>query len=548
MGTIVWKEAASVGRGHGRLKMIRGAGALLAIALLTPLVACGGSDKAVDADGRPVVEILFVKRQDTEPIEKMGWIKEIEKKCGCNIKVTESKDTTWNDKKNSVLGSQDLSDISIRAFGLSDVAQNKDQFVNLGDHLDAMPNVKELFRQYPDARKNSENLQGELYTLPSARRLPGSETYVQSGHHLYINKQWLDKLGLKVPTTWDELYQVLLAFKEKDPNGNGKADEIPFAMKKLESGALGWYSPFVLLNSTGMATQLSGGIGNQGLFVEGGKVGSILTDPRFKDLIGFLNKCYKAGLIAKDAMTQDDSKYEASLQGDGQAALVGFAVAWDSTSFGTNVQKQYESIAAPRSKEGVKPTWDYAPQSFITGRAALAESAKNKDAAYKVLNAMYDERISVEQLFGDIPKYTEETGQHKYSQKEVKTDINYTPFLDDNGLFWQRKDVEVKTHNAMDFLSVEDKAQKPNYDNVDTNTMIMPSYVQLPDEDQATFANNTTAVFNYAVPVIAKWIAEGVSQADWETFTGQVGKLGADSNNRIWQKSYDTYKAKYKTF
>ena len=44
---------------------------------------------------------------------------------------------------------------------------------------------------------------------------------------MMINKTWLDKLGLEVPSTLGELEEVLKAFKEKDPNGNGKADEIP---------------------------------------------------------------------------------------------------------------------------------------------------------------------------------------------------------------------------------------------------------------------------------------------------------------------------------
>ena len=43
-----------------------------------------------------------------------------------------------------------------------------------------------------------------------------------------VNKDWLNKLGLKKPTTVDELYDVLVAFRDKDPNGNVKKDEIPF--------------------------------------------------------------------------------------------------------------------------------------------------------------------------------------------------------------------------------------------------------------------------------------------------------------------------------
>ena len=52
---------------------------------------------------------------------------------------------------------------------------------------------------------------------------PGSQYDKQA----YINKQWLDNLGLEVPTTTDELYEVLVAFRDQDPNGNGLKDEIP---------------------------------------------------------------------------------------------------------------------------------------------------------------------------------------------------------------------------------------------------------------------------------------------------------------------------------
>ena len=45
--------------------------------------------------------------------------------------------------------------------------------------------------------------------------------------HYWINQQWLDKLGLEAPTTIDELYDVLVAFRDQDPNGNGLKDELP---------------------------------------------------------------------------------------------------------------------------------------------------------------------------------------------------------------------------------------------------------------------------------------------------------------------------------
>ena len=53
-------------------------------------------------------------------------------------------------------------------------------------------------------------------------------------YKIWINQTWLDNLGLDVPTTTEELYTVLKAFKENDPNGNGIQDEYPLV------GGTGW--------------------------------------------------------------------------------------------------------------------------------------------------------------------------------------------------------------------------------------------------------------------------------------------------------------------
>ena len=52
------------------------------------------------------------------------------------------------------------------------------------------------------------------------------ETWNLTPNRMFINRAWLDKLGLEVPTTTDELKTVLEAFRDGDPNGNGVQDEI----------------------------------------------------------------------------------------------------------------------------------------------------------------------------------------------------------------------------------------------------------------------------------------------------------------------------------
>jgi|GEM_PF-1463523 len=104
------------------------------------------------------------------------------------------------------------------------------------------PNIKRFFQKYPEAWAESVALDGNLYHIPSVR-----STY--SPHGFFIRKDWLDKLGLAVPTTVDEYYTVLKAFREQDPNGNGIKDEVPYfdtygslnALIQLFGAHTGWY-------------------------------------------------------------------------------------------------------------------------------------------------------------------------------------------------------------------------------------------------------------------------------------------------------------------
>jgi putative aldouronate transport system substrate-binding protein len=74
---------------------------------------------------------------------------------------------------------------------------------------------------------------GNIYGL--AKSTP--ETWNLTGNRIYINRAWLTKLGLKEPSTTDELRNVLLAFRDRDPNGNGNKDEIGILGMYNEQGA-----------------------------------------------------------------------------------------------------------------------------------------------------------------------------------------------------------------------------------------------------------------------------------------------------------------------
>ncbi|WNR45998.1 extracellular solute-binding protein [Paenibacillus roseipurpureus] len=173
-------------------------------------------------------------------------------------------------------------------------AINSGQFLPIETYMnDAKnyPNLAKLPKDVTDTLK----LNGHIYGVPRLRALPGPS--------ITLRKDWMDKLGLKVPTNYDELYNVLKAFKEKDPDGNGKDDTFGVSMGVGADGAL------IGVGSLTASFRSGAGFGSN-VWVEDGKGGIVLADigPNAKPSLTFLAKLYKDGLIAKDFAVKKDQQ------------------------------------------------------------------------------------------------------------------------------------------------------------------------------------------------------------------------------------------------
>lgn len=222
-----------------RNTMVRGAAALSSLVMFGSVAACGNTaGQGAMQDGKPLVTINIIPSATTKPIKTMKWAQELETACDCRIKWVETNQQSWDGgQKNAVLASGDISDITIWGILQTDIAKNQDIFEDLSDDLDKMPNVKQFLEENKAARQYATSLDGGIYLLPND--LSAANPVRVGGQTMMINKIWLDKLGLGIPTTWDELTAVLKAFKTQDPNGNGKADEIPFDIRKLATNGFG---------------------------------------------------------------------------------------------------------------------------------------------------------------------------------------------------------------------------------------------------------------------------------------------------------------------
>ena len=76
---------------------------------------------------------------------------------------------------------------------------------------------------------------GKRYAIPAMRMSTAA------GSNMKIRQDWLDKISMKAPTTLDELYTVLKAFKEQDPGGVGKCNVVPWALPAISQGMKGFF-------------------------------------------------------------------------------------------------------------------------------------------------------------------------------------------------------------------------------------------------------------------------------------------------------------------
>ncbi|KFI52670.1 extracellular solute-binding protein [Bifidobacterium biavatii] len=510
-----------------------------AAAMLLPLAACG-NDTAGSAD-EPVTIVVNV-RTDMMRIGTMDWPKELEKETGVKIDIKGIDEATWSNQKSQTLAANDIADITVYGYSTSDTAKFSSQFEDLLPHLKDMPNVERFFEEKPEAKEYVETLNGKMYNLPSYR----GKLLESPNNIMVINKAWLDKLGLDIPKTWDELITALEAFKTQDPNGNGKADEIPYLARPwTTTQIMESYSPFLFLNSFGLETTTMNDATMNGYYVKDGKVGTYLTTDEFRQTVDLLSEMVGKGLMRKTDLTSDWSKYYNTLKGDGKTNTVGMEFGWSIMDF----SKSDEYVAMPLpAAPGVSAddvTWDSGVNAYVAQGVAVRKDSPRMDKILKVIDALYSQEFSVKQYYGDS-KYWTKSGDTYTMNDEWQKNYNdgKLPGLQEHFAGWIPDNVEIENAAAQDVQKSEDgKVYDEQLAHVDKTKDVIPNYVNPSDEDRVTLSNNGATMINYAVPVIAKWINSGkpVLDNEWDAYVKNLKSYNIDQNVQIWQKWYDQY-------
>ncbi len=161
------------------------------------------------------------------------------------------------------------------------------------------PNLKAVLAKHPEWRKQIVTDEGDIYAFPFIR---GDDLLLVSSG-LAIRQDWLDKVGMKIPTTVDEWHTVLVAFKQKDPNGNSKADEIPLNTW-ASNAARGAFDRYAFVGAWGIGMNW---------YQDKGTIKYGPLQPEFREFLGTIAQWYKEGLIDADVVATNQNTFDAKV-------------------------------------------------------------------------------------------------------------------------------------------------------------------------------------------------------------------------------------------
>nr|WP_243896018.1 extracellular solute-binding protein [Paenibacillus sp. F411] len=469
----------------------------------------------------------------TKDYNDLKFYKDLKEATNVNIEWDLVTSQNKVEKKNLMFASGDLPDVIYGAYSLTDPEIVKygaeGSIIPLNDLIEKhAPNISKLLKENPDFAKMATAPDGNIYSVPMIQE--NESTAFSSA--MVINKKWLDKLGLEVPTTTDELEQVLKAFKEGDPNGNGKQDEIPLS--------------FVYGNHARGPGPLSGSFGIMDdpyhhTYIDNGKMVFAPAQEGYRSYVEYLNKLNQQGLIDEEVFTQNNQVYEAKIKNS--EPIVGAFFHFRISSVIPKEQVgDYAFVPALKGPNGDQ-SWYKRFINFSRSGFAITPANKNPELAMRWIDQSYTEEQALKMFYGPENVNWKKTADGKIEHlpaPEGMSNDTFT-FQDAPGTFG----ASALLKSTMDKIILDEIGKEieqmvqlyqptVKFENRG-NLLLTPE----DNEQLSVIEPDLSGKNNYIDKITAKFVINGVTQGDWDAHLEQLKTLRADEMIDIYQRNYD---------
>ena len=495
---------------------------LVFVLIVTCLPGCGEDEK--ESTGVKEYDAFIFMTTEAYNPDMLVW-KEAEKKTGIRLNGVVSEVATDPEAAfSTMLAGSELPEVIRSNFDNMRELAEDGGLVPLDEYIDEYgPNIKKYFEKYPTAKAVATGSDGHIYFISCM--LGENESRPSIGH--FVRKDWLEKLGLEEPKTIDELHDVLYAFRNQDPNGNGKKDEIPyFARDKSVSGLL------KLFNA------------DLDIIVKDGKIAYSPATEEYKEGIKTIAQWYKEGLIDPEIFSRTNPREQ--LLGSN---VGGYTVDWfSSTGAFSETYKDtvpgldFSAIAPPASIDG--------KVKMINSFSSLTENAwgitsttpeEDQIELIKYFDFWLSEEGIMLQTYGVEGKsYTKDANGKITLTKEA---IEYTGGFPGYKVHIGANHIPTITLNDAEKMGMNDVARE-GYE-------MYEKYVGKPLPKLAYTAEESKILAKYEVNVqtafreqYMKWVmGKGDVDKEWDAYIKTLNSFGLKEILKVYN---DAYKRMYK--
>ncbi len=417
----------------------------------------------------------------------------------------------------------------------------------LNDIIDTkMPHLKKILEDYPDVAKDLANNDGQYLYLEKINPFETqADKMSTTTTGLILRQDWLDNVGMDVPTSIEEWYDVLTAFKTMDPNNNGLQDEIPFDASSsglaLFEGAFAMYKGIYIDPDTG-------------------KVEYGARTQKYKDYLEEMNKWYNEGLIG-NAYYEDGKIVGAGDTGGSDETIVAdLAGSWKGLS---NADGKWTPILVEKNPDAalVAAPWPTAPDGESYSTTVLSRKQRDTelistdcqgvvlDAVATVMDYMLSEEGSLLLNWGEegVTFEYDENGNRKLTEagnevielpnggtpQRYKMYGNQSGYFPSFGCFDVNSATRDEWYNNSSIIWA-DASFALNY----------PGTISLSPEQSEKVNDDNSELGTYIEEMSWKFITGQEPLSNFDTYVSNLERLGISDVVAVYQEAYDAYMAR----
>lgn len=439
---------------------------------------------------------------------------------------------SWEQQRSLILASDDMPDLLLSTDYTKAECEEYGKegiFLPLNDLIENyMPNLKATLEEFPEAKAMITSSDGNIYCLP---RIAPVVRDMHSRH--WLNEKWVANVGLEMPETLEDYYEILKAFKEQDANGNGDPnDEIPLTGSDGNQASEG-----LVLNALGVNADDD----SYAYTADAdGNVYCVNTSDGYKEYLKFMNRLYEEELLDQEYFTQNVDQYKAKAQQGIVGATETGAMYLDAN---TEIGYDYVQIDGLTSDMNDTPMVTSWTTMSIVG--AITTANQYPEATARLLDYFYSEEggilayVGVEndswawidKEAGTWDKIAPEGYESAEAYRAVATIVNGWPS-------YERMEFNLGqgSENALWLNGMSSESE--------------PFFVSEFPEDYMSFAAEDQEVINSYKADLETYVAQMTADfiigtrdidAEWDAYVKQMDDMGVSEILPIYQAAYDAY-------